>query len=122
MEGARIASADRPLCVGNPRCIIVNGPSSHARGEKPKNAKGEPEPKFRLRYELIRRVNFDKITPDDAELKAKRVHCSPLELRPELLGLDQRIEAQWTLLVALVWIIERDPMAVCAVWRSIFCL
>src|SRR5271166_1215746 len=76
----------------------------------------EPGLKSRLRDERIRRAMLGEITPEDVESEAMLVDCGPLELRPESLDLDPRPEAQWTLLMALVWIIERDPTAVCAVW------
>ena len=77
----------------------------------------ETGPKPCLRDELIRRAKLGEITPDDAESKAMRAHCGPLEVRPEALDLDPQREDQWTLLMALVWIIERDLTAVCAVWN-----
>ena len=76
----------------------------------------EPGLKSRLRDELISRAKLGEITPEDAESEAMLVDCGPLELRPESLDLDPGKENEWTLLMALVWIIERDPTAVHAVW------
>ena len=76
----------------------------------------ETGPKSRLRDELISRAKLGEIPPEDAESEAMLVDCGPLELRPESLDLKPQTEDQWTLLMALVWIIERDPTAVCAVW------
>jgi hypothetical protein len=42
--------------------------------------------------------------------------CGSLEVRAASLGLDPRREDQWSLLMALVWIIGRDLAAVRAVW------
>ena len=77
----------------------------------------ETRPKLCLRDELIRRAKLGEITPDGAESKAMRAHCGPLEVRPKSLDLDPQTEDQWTLLMALVWIIERDLTAVRAVWN-----
>ncbi len=74
-------------------------------------------PKSRLRDELISRAKLGEITPEDAESEARLVDCGLLELRPETLDLDPGTENEWTLLMALVWIIERDPSAVRAVWN-----
>jgi hypothetical protein len=63
------------------------------------------------------RAKLGEITPEDAETEARLFDCEPLELRPETLDLDPGTEKQWTLLMALVWIIERDPSAVRAVWN-----
>ncbi len=76
----------------------------------------EPGLKSRLRDELISRAKLGEITPEDAESEAMLVDCGPLELRPESLDLDPGKENEWTLIMALVWIIERDPTAVHAVW------
>jgi hypothetical protein len=72
--------------------------------------------KSRLRDELIRRAKLGEIDPDDAESDARRELGGPLEVRPESLDLDPQTEDQWSLLMALVWIIARDPNAVRAVW------
>jgi hypothetical protein len=77
----------------------------------------EHGPKSRLRDELIKLAKLGEITPDDAESRARRVDCGPLEVRLESLDLDPQTEDQWTLLMALVWIIERDLTAVRAVWN-----
>jgi hypothetical protein len=77
----------------------------------------ETGPKSHLRNELISRAKLGEITPEDAETEAALFDCEPLELRPESLDLDPQTEDQWTLLMALVWIIERDPTAVRAVWN-----
>ena len=44
--------------------------------------------------------------------------CEPLEILLELSDLDPQTEEDWTLLMVLVWIIERDPSAVRAVWTK----
>ncbi len=77
----------------------------------------ETGPKSRLRDELISRAKLGEITPEDAESEAVFGDCAPLQLRPESLDLDPLTEDEWTLLMALVWIIERDPTAVRAVWN-----
>src|ERR1039458_6600858 len=76
----------------------------------------ETGPKSSPRDELIGRAKLGEITPADAESEAMHFDCGPLEIRPESLDLDPRTEDEWTLLMALVWIIERDPTAVRAVW------
>jgi hypothetical protein len=77
----------------------------------------ETGPKSHLRDELIKRAKLGEITPEDAESKAMFSDCEPLEVCPESLDLDPQTEDQWTLLMALVWIIERDLTAVRAVWN-----
>jgi hypothetical protein len=69
-----------------------------------------------LRGELIRQVELGNITPAEADSEAKFADCWPLEARPESIDLDPQTESQWSLLMALVWIIERDLAAVRAVW------
>ena len=72
--------------------------------------------KSRLRDELIRRVKIGEITPDEAEDEAEALFL--LEVRPQWVQLDPRTEDQWSLLMALVWIIERDLIAVRSVWTE----
>jgi hypothetical protein len=74
--------------------------------------------KSRLRDELIKRAKLGEISPEDAEDEAHQADCEPLEVLPESLDLDPRTEEDWTLLMVLVWIIERDPNAVRAVWTK----
>jgi hypothetical protein len=76
----------------------------------------ETRPKS-LREELISRAKLGEITPESAESEAMLFDCGPLKLSPESLDFDPQTEAQWTLLMALVWIIERDLTAVRAVWN-----
>jgi hypothetical protein len=78
----------------------------------------ETGPKSRLRDELISRAKLGEITSEDAETEAILFDGEPLQLRPESLDLDPLRENEWTLLMALVWIIERDPTAVRAVWNK----
>jgi hypothetical protein len=78
----------------------------------------ETGPKSRLRDELIRRAKLGEISSEDAENEAYRAGCEPLEVLPESLDLDPRTEEDWTLPMVLVWIIERDPSAVRAVWTK----
>jgi len=85
----------------------------------------ETGPKPSLRDELLARAKLGEITPEEAEDAALLDGCGPLEVRSypidpsqrmEPADLDPITEPAWTLLMALVWIIARDPMAVRAVW------
>jgi hypothetical protein len=85
----------------------------------------ETEPKPSLRDELLARAKLGEITPEEAEDEALLDGCGPLEVRSypidpnqrtEPADLDPGTEPAWTLLMALVWIIARDPIAVRAVW------
>ncbi len=80
-----------------------------------------------LRDELLMRAKLGEITPDEAETEALFAECGPLEVRSypididsemALADLDPETEPAWTLLMALVWIITRDPIAVRAVWSK----
>jgi hypothetical protein len=86
----------------------------------------ETEPKPSLRDELLARAKLGEITPEEAETEALFAECGPLEVRSypididsktSLTDLDPGTEPAWTLLMALVWIIARDPIAVRAVWK-----
>ena len=78
-----------------------------------------------LREQLLARAKLGEITPQEAEDQALWDGCGPLEvspysinlpLKPEPADLDLEKEPAWTLLMTLVWIIARDPIAVRAVW------
>ena len=83
-----------------------------------------------LRDELLTRAKLEEITPEEAETEALFAKCGPLEVRSypididsemALADLDPETEPAWTLLMALVWIITRDPIAVRAVWSKARC-
>ena len=69
-----------------------------------------------LRDELLKRAKLGEISPKKAEQEAALSECGPLAIDPYSLELDPLREPTWTLLMALVWIVTRDPAAVRAVW------
>jgi hypothetical protein len=68
------------------------------------------------RNAVLRRVALGELSPEEAETEF--YDLGPLAIEPETIDLDPRQDSEWSLLMTLVWIIERDETAVRAVWTK----
>jgi len=60
------------------------------------------------RDELIGKVNYGELTPDEAEAEAKRLKLAPLRSLPDPRDFNPAKEAQWSLPMAVAWIAFRN--------------
>jgi hypothetical protein len=67
------------------------------------------------RAELLRKVALGQITPPAAEAEASAAGLPAFQVFPEDTRLDPLKESHWTLLMAVAWIMSRNPDAVCQV-------
>ena len=71
-----------------------------------------------IRDDLVDRVKFGRIKPDEAEAEAKRLGLEPFARVPNPDDYDPLIEANWTLPMAINWIAHRTVEAVRAAWPA----
>lgn len=74
--------------------------------------------KDKSRDELFDLLKFGKLTPDEAEVEARRCGLEPLRRVPNVDKFDPTKETQWTLPMAVAWIAYRSREAVRDWWPS----
>jgi hypothetical protein len=67
---------------------------------------------------LFDALRYGKMTPDQAELMAKRSGLPPLAPQPKLADYNATLEAWWTLPMTIAWIAWRSNAEVVEVWDS----
>src|SRR3954462_8238264 len=77
-----------------------------------RGGKMSPDP----RDKLFEDVRYGRITPDEAEAKAKRLGLEPLAPQPDPADFNPMGETWWTLAMAVAWIASRSHTEVLRVW------
>lgn len=70
------------------------------------------------RDKLIDDVQQGKLTPGEAEAKARRNGLGPLEYQPPIESSNPMLEPDWSLPMAVAWIRDQSPAAVTMEWDA----
>ena len=73
---------------------------------------------FDARNRLVDDVLHGRLTPDQAEVEAKRLELEPLEWEPSPQEFDSSAELHWSVPMAVAWIASRDLNVVRECWDS----